>query len=197
MKKIFLKLTLVLSLLSFSSMYAIADQKDDIRILMQKKIDTITLLLNQEINTTERNQKIIETLESIFNFKLMAKLSLGSKQWRSISDKEKSEFTDLFAKRIQNSYLEKLDLYTNEKIVVKEVKQIKNTRMHIITYLVSKNDKKEILYKFYRARNSGWWIYDVDILGVSVIQTYRSQFAEALRKESMEQLLNKMRSSNI
>ena len=36
-------------------------------------------------------------------------------------------------------------------------------------------------------------IYDVDILGVSIIQTYRTQFADILAKESFDNLLEKLR----
>ncbi len=198
MKIGFFNVALSLVFFLLTSLSAAADEKNDLKVVMQKKIDNIThLLKNSEDDKEKRNKKIIETIESIFNFKLMAKLSLGSKQWRALSKEEKKEFSDLFIKRLQNSYLEKLDLYTDEKILVEDAKQIKKNRIYITTYLIDKDGKKEILYKFYRAKDNGWWIYDVDVLGVSVIQTYRSQFAEVLKKESVKQLLERMRSSDI
>ena len=36
-------------------------------------------------------------------------------------------------------------------------------------------------------------IYDVDILGVSIIQTYRTQFADFLAKESFDKLITKLK----
>ncbi len=51
----------------------------------------------------------------------------------------------------------------------------------------------EIIYKFYKDKNGSWMIYDVDILGVSIIQTYRTQFAEILTKEPFEKLLEKLK----
>jgi phospholipid transport system substrate-binding protein len=38
-------------------------------------------------------------------------------------------------------------------------------------------------------------VYDVDVLGVSIVQTYRSQFSGVLKKESLEKLIERLRSS--
>ena len=38
-------------------------------------------------------------------------------------------------------------------------------------------------------------VYDVDVLGVSIVLTYRSQFSGVLKKETMEQLMERMRST--
>ena len=38
-------------------------------------------------------------------------------------------------------------------------------------------------------------VRDVDVLGVSIVQTYRSQFSGVLKKETMEQLMERMRSA--
>jgi phospholipid transport system substrate-binding protein len=50
-----------------------------------------------------------------------------------------------------------------------------------------------MLYKFYRAAQ-GWKIYDVEIGGVSVIQTYRSQFDGVLSEGTIDDLLGKLKS---
>jgi phospholipid transport system substrate-binding protein len=98
-------------------------------------------------------------------------------------------------KRLKESYLDKLDLYTDEEIVVDEAKLTKKNRVEVLTYLVSKEDKKEMIYKLYKSKKKVWMVYDVDILGVSIVQTYRSQFSGILKKESMEQLMERMRST--
>ena len=55
------------------------------------------------------------------------------------------------------------------------------------------NEVYEIIYKFYKTSSNDWLIYDVDILGVSIIQAYRTQFADALAKESFEKLMEKLK----
>ena len=125
----------------------------------------------------------------------MARLSLGKKHWKALSKAKRKEFSELFVKRLKDSYLDKLDLYTDEEIVVDEAKLTKKNRVEVLTYLVSKEDKKEMIYKLYKSKKKEWMVYDVDILGVSIVQTYRSQFSGILKKKSMEQLMERIRST--
>ena len=111
----------------------------------------------------------------LFDFKVMARNSLGRKHWVNMTRAQKKEFLDLFVKRLQESYLEKLDLYTDENVVIENATQVKK-RIHVLTRLVSKTDKKDMVYKFWKSKRRGWGVYDIVILGVSVVQTYRSQF---------------------
>ena len=130
-----------------------------------------------------------------FDFSLMARLSLGKKHWKSLTKEKRKEFSNLFVERLKLSYLEKLDLYTDEEVVVDEARLTKKKRVEVLTYLVTKDDKKEMIYKLYKTKKKGWMVYDVDVLGVSIVQTYRSQFSGVLKKETMEQLMERMRSA--
>jgi phospholipid transport system substrate-binding protein len=50
------------------------------------------------------------------------------------------------------------------------------------------NEKVDMIYKFYATGNS-WRIYDVEINGVSIIRSYRSQFDQILAGGTVEDLL--------
>ncbi len=128
----------------------------------------------------------------MFDFSQMAKLSMGKKNWQRMNKKQQQEFNKLFVKRLQESYLEKLDLYTDEEVTVDEAKQVKK-RIHVTSHLMSKDDKMEMIYKFYKKKNQDWMVYDVKVMGVSIVQTYRSQFAGILKNQSIEDLLKKLR----
>ena len=80
----------------------------------------------------------------------------------------------MFVERLKLSYLEKLDLYTDEEVVVDEARLTKKKRVEVLTYLVTKDDKKEMIYKLYKTKKKGWMVYDVDVLGVSIVQTAHS-----------------------
>lgn len=171
---------------------ALADDRSDVEELLKEKIDVVVLLLQDKaLDKTTRDERIIGVVTPIFDFEKMAQLSLGKKYWPGLSAKEREAFSDLFIERLQESYLEKLDLYTDEEVRYGEPQQVKK-RVHIETSLVSKDDLISILYKFYRARG-GWQIYDVVIEGVSLIQTYRSQFDGVLKKGTIDDLMEKLR----
>lgn len=185
-----------LLMLFFSSSVLFADEISEIRAITKEKVDVVlNILKDKSLSKNEKKEGILKTIDGLFDFSLMARLSLGKKHWKALSKAKRKEFSELFVERLKLSYLEKLDLYTDEEVVVDEARLTKKNRVELLTYLVSKDDKMEMTYKFYKAKKKGWMVYDVDILGVSIVQTYRSQFSGILKKESMEQLMERMRST--
>ncbi len=169
-------------------------QETDISTFMRTNIDIATgVLRDASIPKAEKAPKIFAMFDPVFDYVLMAKLSLGGKQWEGMGVENQERFVKVFEAKLKQSYMEKLDLYTDEKIVIKNSEKIKDARIHLTTHLMRNSEVYEIIYKFYKDKNNEWLIYDVDILGVSIIQTYRTQFADILTKESFEQLLTKLK----
>ena len=190
------RIPIFLLILFFTSSSPLADEVKEIRAMTKEKVDiVINILKDKSLSKNEKKEGILETIEGLFDFSLMARLSLGKKHWKSLSKSKRKEFSDLFVERLKLSYLEKLDLYTDEEVVVDEARKTKKNRVEVLTYLVTEDDKKEMIYKLYKTKKKGWMVYDVDVLGVSIVQTYRSQFSGVLKKESMEQLMERMRST--
>lgn len=190
------RILIVLLMLFFTSSAPLADEVSEIRAMTKEKVDiVINILKDKSLSKNEKKEGILETIDGLFDFSLMARLSLGKKHWKSLSKAKRKEFSELFVERLKLSYLEKLDLYTDEEVVVDEARKTKKNRVEVLTYLVTKDDKKEMIYKLYKTKKKGWMVYDVDVLGVSIVQTYRSQFSGVLKKETMEQLMERMRSA--
>ena len=190
------RILIVLLMLFFTSSAPLADEVKEIRAMTKEKVDiVINILKDKSLSKNEKKEGILETIDGLFDFSLMARLSLGKKHWKSLSKAKREEFSELFVERLKLSYLEKLDLYTDEEVVVDEARMTKKNRVEVLTYLVTKDDKKEMIYKLYKTKKKGWMVYDVDVLGVSIVQTYRSQFSGVLKKETMEQLMERMRSA--
>ncbi len=173
-----------------------ADEVSEIQAMTKEKVDlVIQTLKDTSLSKKEKKEGILKTIDGLFDFNLMARLSLGKENWKPLGKSKRKEFSKLFVERLKQSYLDKLDLYTDEEVVVGEAKLTKKNRVEVLTYLITKDDKKEMTYKLYKSKKKGWMVYDVDVLGVSIVQTYRSQFSGILKKESMEQLMERMRSS--
>ena len=187
-----LTIACLISLLTLTYVYA--DENAEVLQLAKTRIDSVIVLLrDQDISKEERDKKIIGTINPIFDFKLMAKICLGKKHWVPLSPEDRKTFVDTFVLRLQESYLDKLELYTDEEVVVEEAISVKK-RIHVLTHLVTKDDDLEMTYKFYNS-SDGWKIYDVVILGVSVVQTYRSQFSGFLKDASFDQLMEKLKTT--
>ena len=180
----------VLSLLIMSQT-VMADDISSAEKVLKSKLDAVMMVLQKnDLEQETKDNEVIEIVTPMFAFSLMAKLSLGKKYWSGLTKEYKKSFTDLFVKRLKESYLEKLNLYTNEIIVYRAPVQVKK-KIHIPTELISKDNKIDMLYKLYKSKRS-WKIYDIEIQGVSIISTYRSQFAEVMSTGTIDDLLLKL-----
>lgn len=174
----------------------LCDDAGDVKALLTSNVDAVVeLLQDKALDKPKRNEQIIAIITPIFDFNTMAKLSLGKKHWPALNEKQQDQFSDLFIQRLQGSYLDKLDIYTDEKVVYGEP-VTNGTKIHMPTTLISNDSQIEMLYKFYR-NSEGWKVYDVEIGGVSVIQTYRSQFDGVLQEGSVDDLLEKLKTDGV
>lgn len=180
-------------LLVFITLSLFAIEKDNISNLMENKINEATsIITKKDLTVKEKAQKIFPIFEDVFDYKLMTKLSLGKINWVKMSAKEREEFTSKFITHLKNSYVDKISLYTDEKLHIVKLVEVNKKRILLFTKLVGSRDGYDITYKFYKSKTDGWLIYDVDIVGISLIQIYRSQFNNILQNESYATLLSKL-----
>ena len=185
----------ILLCLLLSATPSLAEGPAEARELVVTKIDAVMMLLQDEsLDKAGRDVQIVALVAPIFDYPTMARLSLGKKHWPQLNPEEKASFSDLFIDRLQQSFLEKLDIYTDEKVLYGELLK-KGKKVHVPTTLVSKDSRIEMLYKMYRTAE-GWKVYDLEISGVSVIQTYRSQFDGVLSDGTIDDLLEKLKTDD-
>ena len=191
------KLIFLIISISILAQNIIANEQQILKRDFLNKIDeVISIVENKQLTKENRNDKIVNILTPMFDFELMAKLSLG-KKWKSLSKNDANNFVNLYVKRMKQSYSSKIDAYSDEKVEVTKIKQTKKSRIELITNLVSKTNKLEIIYKFYKPKKlkldkNNWLIYDVKILGVSILKTDIAQFREFLKTNTIKQLMEKM-----
>ena len=170
-----------------------AGDVEDINSMVKKKVSVIfDLLGTQDIEKNERNEKIVGELNEIMDFQLAAYLSLG-KHWKKISKTQKKEFVETFQQYINNYIVEKIDLYTNQKIDIGDSKIVKKGRAELEIGILSGGETLQVNFKLRKNKKKEWRVYDVDIEGVSLITTFRSQFSGVLKNSSFEELLEKLK----
>lgn len=139
---------------------------------------------------TTRRSKMKGIIFPKFNFVEMGKRSLGKKHWKKITPEERKAFVDVFGKLLENSYANKLENYSDEKInYVDEI--VKGKYAMVKTEVVRKNDSINIDYKLIEG-SSEWLIYDITVEGVSLIKNYRSQFGKVIHNDSFGVLMDKL-----
>jgi len=195
MQKIFLMM--IFMVLSVQNLFA--NEKEIVKEHFLNKIENvISIVQNNKIDKSTRNSQIVDVLNPMFDFELMAKLSLG-KKWKQLNKQDGQKFVALYVERMKQSYSSKIDAYSDEKVAITQIKQPKKNRIELVTNLISQNNTLEISYKFYKPKNlkmdkDRWLIYDVVILGVSILKTDKAQFREFLQTNTIQELFIKLQS---
>jgi phospholipid transport system substrate-binding protein len=81
--------------------------------------------LKSEGKKKERLERLRTIIEPQFEFTEMAKRSLGA-QWQRRTPAEQQEFITLFRELIESSYVDSIDSYDGEKVIVTSQKQDKD-----------------------------------------------------------------------
>ena len=173
-----------------------ADELNDLTVMMKGKVEyVIKVLKDTNLTKIEQDEKLHESIEGLFDYTLMARLSIGKREWIKLDSSKKQKFVKLFSTKMSNSYTEKSHMLSDEKINVKQAVQVKKSRVSVPVSIEGSKESTEMIYKFYYSKKAIWLIYDVEIAGVSILQTYRAQFAEELHNGNIDTLMKKLSSS--
>lgn len=111
--------------------------------------------------------------------------------WSKTTDEEKEKFVGLFSQLIENSYVSKIESYTNERVDYPGEK-VSGRKAVVETLIITSSADIPVDYRLYQ-KGDQWLVYDVIIEGVSLISNYRSSYQEIMKKEGFDGLLAKMR----
>jgi phospholipid transport system substrate-binding protein len=142
-----------------------------------------------------RRQKILEIVSQVFDFREMAKRSLGI-YWRKRTPQERDEFVPLYKALLNDTYMRKVERYTSEKILYTD-ESIQGDYAVVKTRVI-RSTGTEIPLEYRLMKEDGKWVvYDVVIEGVSLVNNYRSQFSQIIRSDSYEELVKRLKKKTV
>ena len=120
---------------------AAADNQRAAEVFLKNKLEAVLAVLqHKELEQQAKTKKVIEIIEPMFDFPLMARLTL-KKYWAGLDQEKKESFIELFKIKLKDFYAETLNLYTDEKIIYKASIQGPNKiKILITTELISKGE---------------------------------------------------------
>ena len=159
---------------------------DDVRTSVDAMLE---ILKNEQLNKEDKRAQMSTVINERFDFRAMSQRTLAT-NWKKTTDEEKQQFIALFSQLIENSYVGKIEAYTNEKVEYPGEK-IKGRKAVVETLIVTSSADVPVNYRVYQ-KGDQWLVYDVIIEGVSLISNYRSSYQEIMKKEGFDGLLAKM-----
>lgn len=141
--------------------------------------------------TAEKEKLIRQAVDERFDWEEMARRSLAT-HWTKRTPEERKEFVPLFSDLLERTYMKKVEDYSGEKVLYEGENKEGDFAMVKVKIVTKKN--KDILVE-YRLKKEGnnWLIYDVSIMGVSLVNNYRTQFNSIISQSSYENLVKKLR----
>ncbi len=121
----------------------------------------------------------------------------GRTVWGKASDKTREEFVDAFKVLVVRTYATALNNYTNEKVVfgtqtIDPAKQ----RIQISSTVVRQGkDSVKLDYRLVKHEDK-WYVYDVIIEGVSILQGFQAQFSDQIRQDGLQKVIAQIQEHN-
>jgi len=123
-----------------------------------------------------------------FDIASMARLSVGP-TWASLSDAQRQQMTESFARYISATYADRFDSYAGQKLEVTG-EQPAPAGVMVKSQIIKANGEPVKVDYMMRRTGDGWLISDIYLDGaISEVATRRSEFATILRNEGIDGLI--------
>jgi phospholipid transport system substrate-binding protein len=130
------------------------------------------------------------------NFERMTASAVG-RYWRQATPDQQKRLEDQFKLLLVRTYSGALSQVSQEQTV--ELKPMRSlptdTEVVVRTEIRGKGDPIQLDYRLEKAGDS-WKIYDVNVLGVWLVENYRNTFAQVIGTSGIEGLISKLAERN-
>ena len=147
--------------------------------------------LKDPAKAAQRRERIRRTVDELCDWEEMSRRSLG-RHWAQRTEQEKKEFVHLFGQLLERTYIDKVEGYSGEKVNYLGERVDGDYAEVDVKIVTNKNTEIPVIYRM-RAKDQKWWVYDMVIEGVSLVNNYRTQFSDIMAKSSFEGLMKKLR----
>jgi phospholipid transport system substrate-binding protein len=118
------------------------------------------------------------------------------RHWSARTSAERAEFIGLVADMLERAYVARLRVYAGERIIY--LGETTNGKYATVrSRVVSKRRPETTLDYRMHQLDGRWKVYDLMIDGVSLVATYRGEFARALRTVSYPGLVERLRQGSL
>jgi phospholipid transport system substrate-binding protein len=128
----------------------------------------------------------------------MAKHVLPPSIWNSATPAQRTQFEREFTTTLIRTYASSLTAYQDQTIQVFPVRGGYDGQRTVEVNSEIDSPTSQSIQVSYRLIRMGseWKLYDLSVEGVSMLESFRAQFADLLSQGNMEQLLNQMSHHN-
>lgn len=123
------------------------------------------------------------------NFRRMTSAAVGP-QWRQATEAQRNRLQQEFKAMLIRTYAGALSQVSDQTVVVKPFRAAAgDTDVLVRTEVHGKGEPVALDFRLEKKPGEGWKIYNLNVLGVWLVETYRTQFAQELNKGGIDGLI--------
>jgi phospholipid transport system substrate-binding protein len=129
------------------------------------------------------------------NFQRMTASAVG-RNWRQATPEQQKRLQDEFKTLLIKTYSGALSQVKDQTIAVKPLRAAaEDTEVTVRSEIRGRGEPIQLDYRLEKA-SGGWKIYDLNVLGVWLVETYRGQFASEISAKGIDGLINTLAERN-
>jgi phospholipid transport system substrate-binding protein len=149
----------------------------------------------------ERLTRLRHVARTAFDWEEIGRRVLAT-HWRERTPQERQEFPELFREAVQGMYLERLEAAAQQQLQEKPAfrssgEQVNGQRAVVKMTVVTRRQWEIPLEYRLRQVEEQWRIYDVVIMGVSLVNNYRAQCHGIITQSSYQELIRQLQARQL
>jgi phospholipid transport system substrate-binding protein len=161
----------------------ILDTVKNDRSLQQRDLRRISELVDQKVMP-------------VVNFSRMTALAVG-RHWRSASPEQQQKLVLAFRDLLVLTYSEALRYVQESTIEIRPARYLPTDEDVVVRTLLLRSGKEPIPLDYRLQKTAeGWKIYDFNVLGLWIVEHYRSQFGQLVSAKGIDGLIQSLEQKN-
>lgn len=172
--------------------------------------DVLVRRVTEEVMETARNDKgikagdrrrIVAVVEAKIlphlDFRRATALTVG-RHWRQATPQQKQQLTEEFRALMIHTYAGAMSQISDQKLEYKPMRADPGDTDVEVRFQVRQTrtgDPVQVIYRMHKAPD-GWKVYDVNVLGAWLTETYRTSFSEEIARSGIDGLIQTLSEKN-
>ncbi|HEX5286721.1 MAG TPA: ABC transporter substrate-binding protein [Polaromonas sp.] len=129
------------------------------------------------------------------NFTRMTASAVG-RSWRQATPEQKKRLQEEFKALLIRTYSGALSQVNDQRLDVKPLRAAPtDTEVVVRTEVLGRGDPAQLDYRMEKTP-TGWKIYDLNVLGIWMVETYRTQFSQEINAKGIDGLIASLAQRN-
>lgn len=176
----------------------------------QEAPDALVKRITADVMETAKNDKEIKAgnrrrILQVVEEKILPHVDLErtvamavGRYWREATPQQRRQLTEEFRTMLVRTYAGALSLVGDQKLVYMPLRASPDDTDVTVRFEVRQlrgRDPVQVSYRLYKAAD-GWKVYDVNVLGVWLVETYKSSFSNEITRSGIDGLIRTLSDRN-